>query len=727
MSWPASALYLPSHDGDPPKHLLPAATYPPAESGAWGELARSAHTPRLHEDQGIVGHAWKVSRLAWRLLDSHSGSGGEAPGEAVAVTEGTAPTRPSGLGEAGICAEIALPVLGKGEVLAVLHFLSLDPEPLPDDVAAALEVVGARVGDVIRRHTAEKELEQSERRLRAMVTSAAHGIVIADPAGNILSWNPAAATLFGRPERPIEGTALFNLFSRRSRRQLTWAIQEVLRDASPEAASATLNLEGLAQDGQEIPLEVTLARWKAGGKVYLTAALHDLTETFLLEEALRRGNRDPLTGLPTREALLKRVRRSMARGDQRPHYRFALLLLNLDGFDEINKSLGHLVGDRLLVAVGKRLEGSVRPGDTVARTGGDEFAVLLEYVEKIQDVIMVTERILGELGRPFDAGDHEIRTSVTIGIALSDSEYDDPGTMLKEADVAMDKARRIRRPYEIADTELYRDALALVRMEADLRASLREEEFLIHYQPLVSVDTGRIVGFEALARWNHPERGIVGPSQFIPVLEASGMISELGAWVRREACAQLTHWQRTFPSSPPLMLSVNVSPVELEDPGFVDGVRQTLEATGLDPSSLHLEITETVFMKHPDRVSEVLGALRALGTQVWIDDFGTGYSSLGYLHHFPVGLLKIDRLFVGRIEETGLNKSIVRTILDLASNLGIGALAEGVETPSQLDQLRELSCRYAQGFLFSEPVEGHAAERLLAGQNGGPLQVQGWG
>ncbi len=693
MGWPAGEAFLPEDDG---LHLAPADICHHAPQGQVGLDDMDYPVPRARKGEGLLGRAWTTGRSSWE--------------------------RPVSGPRAGRCA-VALPIRVRGELFAVLRFHSADPGHPDEDLLSALDVVGNRVGEIIRRQRAEEDLARSERRLRAVITSAAHGIVIANASGMILSWNPAGAALFGRPGERAPSVGLTDLFSSKGQGELARAIQEVMDDPGVDGTTRTLNLDGLSRDRRETPMEVTLARWETGGRSYLTAAVRDLTEKVLLEEALRRADRDSLTGLPTRDLLLKRLRRSMERGAQRPNYRYALLLLDLDGFDQINKTLGHLTGDRFLIAVAQRLESSVRPGDTVARSGGDEFAVLLEYVEKIQDVILVTERILTELGRSFQVGDHEILTSVSVGIALSDSAYHDPETMLREADAAMARARRVRQPYEIADTELYADALALFRLETDLRTSLKAEQFLIHYQPLVSVDSGRIVGFEALARWDHPERGIVGPDQFIPVLEATGMILELGRWVRREACAQLARWQRDYPSSPPLMLSVNVSPVELEDPGFVEGVGQMLAQAGLDPASLHLEITESVFMNRPERVLGVLAALREMGAQVWIDDFGTGYSSLGYLHHFPVGLLKIDRLFVGRIDETRVNRSIVRTILDLASNLGIGALAEGVETPTQLDRLKELSCTYAQGFLFSEPVAGGAAERLLAGQEREPSEV----
>ncbi len=421
---------------------------------------------------------------------------------------------------------------------------------------------------------------------------------------------------------------------------------------------------------------------------------------------------DALTGLPNRTHLLDHLRQALestARGEREL---FAVLFLDLDRFKNINDSLGHNTGDQLLVALARRVESCLRPGDTVARLGGDEFAIFLDHLADRQEAVRVAERIQAEVARPFTLNDHEVYSNTSIGIAFSATGYRHPEDILRDADIAMYRAKANGKArYELFDSGMHAHAVALLQLENDLRRAVERQEFRVHYQPIVAVTTEQITGFEALVRWQHPERGLVWPSEFIPLAEETGLITEIGQWVLREACAQLRRWQVS--AGPGLTMSVNLSGKQFTQPDLFQQVKTTLEQTGLDARCLRLEITESVVMQNAEITAQMLAQLRSLGAQLSIDDFGTGYSSLSYLHRFPVTTLKIDRSFVSRMGLGDENSEIVRTILTLAANLGMDVVAEGVETEGQLKLLRMLHCDYAQGFLFSLPVDADAAGALL--------------
>jgi diguanylate cyclase (GGDEF)-like protein len=431
---------------------------------------------------------------------------------------------------------------------------------------------------------------------------------------------------------------------------------------------------------------------------------------------------DALSGLPNRTLLTDHLRLAIERSRRRGDHLFGVLFLDLDRFKNINDSLGHAAGDRLLVEVARRLENCSRPTDTVARLGGDEFAVLLDGLESQYDAVRVAERVQEELMRPFYLGGHEVYTAASIGITLSTHLYDDPENVLRDADTAMYRAKeKGKARYELFDAEMHADALARLRLENDLRRAIEHREFQVFYQPIVSLSTGRLAGFEALVRWRHPERGIVSPAEFIPLAEETRMIAEIGEFVLRESCRQLTEWRELMPSQQNLFVSVNLSSKQLAQPNLVERIRQTLRETALPAHCLKLEITESAVMENAESAASILTQLRSLGLQLSIDDFGTGYSSLSYLHRFPVDTLKIDRSFVSRMGEGGENAEIVRTIVTLASNLGMAVVAEGVETEEQHIRLEALACEYGQGYLYSAPVDAAAAVSLLRAGQSAPL------
>jgi len=349
--------------------------------------------------------------------------------------------------------------------------------------------------------------------------------------------------------------------------------------------------------------------------------------------------------------------------------------------------------------------------DTLARFGGDEFAILLSGISDGDDAERVAQRIQNDLTLPFELDKNSSFTSASIGIALSDTGYDHPDDILRDADTAMYRAKENGKArYELFDLGMHARAVSRLKLESDLRQAVEQNEFCVHYQPIVALDSERLAGFEALVRWNHPERGLVHPAEFVPAAEETGLIVPIGLWVLEEACATLHKWQQQSPCHRSLTLSVNLSARQLSQLDLVDQVKQTLERTKLDPRCLKLEITESVVMENAEAATNMFKQLRTLGVQLSIDDFGTGYSSLSYLHRFPVNYLKIDRSFVSRMTETNDNAEIVRTIVTLARNLGLEVIAEGVETLEQKEQLRALGCEYGQGYFFARPV---AADKVL--------------
>jgi diguanylate cyclase (GGDEF)-like protein len=415
---------------------------------------------------------------------------------------------------------------------------------------------------------------------------------------------------------------------------------------------------------------------------------------------------DALTGLPNRSLFTDHLRVALRRAHQNEKYLFAVVFLDLDRFKNINDSLGHPCGDELLKLVARRLEMCIRQTDMVARFGGDEFAILLDAIQDASDVVRVAEKVQHVISAPFKLASHETITTASIGVALSASGYIEAEDIIRDADTAMYRAKdRGKARCEIFDTAMHTRAVTLLRLESDLRRALEKDELCVYYQPIVSLTSGELHGFEALVRWRHPERGIVSPSDFIPLAEETGLILPIGLRVLRDACLQLRKWQQSSLSNRDLIMSVNLSGKQLEQPDLIQRIEEVLDESQINPWHLKLEITETVVMENPELAAVTLAKLRSLGVRLSIDDFGTGYSSLSYLNRFPVDTLKIDRSFVTTMNAADENLQIVKTIVTLAGNLGMQVVAEGVETEEQLQQLRSLKCQYGQGYLFSTPLD----------------------
>jgi diguanylate cyclase (GGDEF)-like protein len=428
---------------------------------------------------------------------------------------------------------------------------------------------------------------------------------------------------------------------------------------------------------------------------------------------------DALTGLPNRSLFIDHLRVALMRARQNPDYLFCVLFLDLDRFKNINDSLGHPSGDELLILVARRLEACIRPTDMVARFGGDEFAILLDAMQDPADAARVAEKVQLAISAPFKLHNHEAVTTASIGLALSASTYTEAEDIVRDADTAMYRAKdNGKARYEIFDTTMHTRAVTRLRMESDLRRALEKQELSVYYQPIVSVASGELYGFEALVRWLHPERGMISPTEFIPLAEETGLILPLGLNVLREACCQLQKWQQQSVSNRGLTISVNLSGKQLTQSDLIEKVAGVVSESGIEPSQLRLEITESVVMENAEAAAITLAKLRGLGVRLSIDDFGTGYSSLSYLNRFPVDTLKIDRSFIARMSQGDENLEVVKTIVTLARNLGMDVVAEGVETEDQLAQLGHLKCEYAQGYLFSKPLDASDAQGFILKRRG---------
>ena len=497
-------------------------------------------------------------------------------------------------------------------------------------------------------------------------------------------------------------------------------LDQVRRAIDTQAAGASSNFETehrmLHADGtyRWMSCRVDVIRDEGGNPIRMTGSHSDITAKKVT---------DALTGLPNRLLLLDRLTGSVERSRRRHGFLYAVLLLDLDRFQSLVERIGSTAGNQLLIAVARRLERSLRAGDTVAHPGhdhvvghldGDEFIILLDGLNEISEAKAVAERLLEELSMPFRLGGHEVFVTASIGVALSATGYSRSEEVLRDADIALHRAKSLGKARcEVFDTAVLDSVQARLRLEEDLQGAMDRQEFSVVYQPVLALAPGKIEGFEALVRWNHPTRGSVPPLEFIPIAEKTGLIVPLGRWVLHEACLQLKAWRKSHRTRKNLWISVNFSIVQFRQPSIVEEVGQILRSVDLDPHCLLVELTESVVMENPEAVRSLLMQLRVMGVRIALDDFGSGYSSFGYLRQLPVDFIKIYRCFTRKMESGKDAVEIVRTMSDLAHQLGLSVIAEGIEDAVQLQLIRSVNCEYGQGFLFSRPVDGEKCSELL--------------
>lgn len=570
--------------------------------------------------------------------------------------------------------------------------------------------------DITERQEAQRALRQSEERYALAAAGSNDGLWDWDLATNSIYLSPRWKEMLGYTPEDV-GDGAEEWFSRIHPED----VQRVTAQLDAHLSGAVSNFES----EHRVRHRDSTYRWmlvrglavrdESHHAYRIAGSMTDVTDRKRVEEqSIHDALHDNLTGLPNRTLFLERVRQALARHRRNPSASFGVVYLDLDRFKVVNESLGHIHGDDLIIAAARRLEHNLKFGDSVARLGGDEFAMLLEDVADKNEALGVCDMLQKALASPFTLSGKEIFATASMGAAHSKEGYGRPEDILRDAELAMYKAKELGKAQAVAfDPKMRGTTVTPLGMETDLRRALERDEITLRFQPIISLATGRIQGFEALARWMHAERGEVSPTEFIPLAEETGMIVELGQWVLRHACEQTVRWRDQFTSTGPLEISVNLSSRQFNQYDLVRMVTSSLEGTGMDPSYLKLEITESALMENAHLSAQMLQDLKALKIRVCVDDFGTGYSSLSYLHTFPIDTLKIDKSFVQDMGRNRHNLEIVRTISLLAQNLRLDVIAEGVETPEQLAQLRAIGCGFAQGYLFSEPLNVAGVERLL--------------
>ena len=576
------------------------------------------------------------------------------------------------------------------------------------------------------KHQMEKQLRENHRWLTTVLTSIGDAVIASDLQGCITFMNPVAEALTGWQQeeavnRPLE--EIFTIFDETTRDAIASPLVQAL-----QAGSIAYLLDGamlLSKDGTETPIDdcATPIRDENGIIQGGVLVFRDITEKKQIQQQLiHNAFHDGLTGLPNRALFMDRLNHALDQVKRYSDQGFALLFLDIDRFKVINDSLGHGIGDKLLIAIAGRLERCLRANDTVARMGGDEFAVLLDYATDTATACRTAMRILEELSKPFALDEYEVFTAASIGIVTEINTYFENSAnpaedLIRNADIAMYRAKaQGKGRYEIFNAAMYTQVKALLQLETELQRALSNHEFRVYYQPIVLLSTEQVVGFEALVRWQHPQRGLLSPAEFVSVAEETGLIILIDWWVMREACRQLRRWQLSHTSAASLTVSINVSSKQFAQPNLVEQIEQALQETGLTAESLKLEITESAIVENTESATVIFTQLKALGIQLHIDDFGTGYSSLSYLHQFPIDVMKIDRSFVSSLDHDSEKLEIARAISTLARNLGMEAIAEGVETAAQVERVKELQCRYGQGYFFSRPLDSQAAEGLIVAQ-----------
>jgi diguanylate cyclase (GGDEF)-like protein/PAS domain S-box-containing protein len=610
---------------------------------------------------------------------------------------------------------VALPMIAM--FLTTLHYYFAQQEATERE--AAERSIRERA-EAAQREAAQQahylgELDRSERRFQSAFTHAAIGMGLVSVAGRLLRANHALCALLQRPAEAIGGTSFGEFLVPEDADTLNTQLQRVL---ARELDTLILELRCRPRDRAErwVLLHCAIFADAHESEACLIFQVQDITDRRLAESRLQYiAYHDGLTQLANRSHFYECLVRAIEAYRRDPSQQFAVMYLDFDRFKRINDSMGHSTGDKFLVRAARRIKQVVRPTDVVARLGGDEFAVLVELRGSTHQAVVLAERLQDVLREPFRIAGTEISSSASIGITFSDPSYQSPEEVLRDADLAMYKAKsKGKACYALFDASLYERASERLQLETELQQALASDQLSMAFQPLYQIESRRLVGFEALMRWDHPERGQIGPGSFVSLAEESTLINELTRWAIRYACRQLRQWHQQYPASRGLDVHVNISGKDLTGPQFAVFVRDCLREAGVSPSSLVLEITESTLMQQLETVVPTLKELRELGVGLSVDDFGTGYSSLSYLSVLPITSLKIDRSFVRQIGETKESGEIVRAIVRLGEALGKRVIAEGVETRAQLEHLQQMGCDWAQGFLLSRPLGVPQVAGLLA-------------
>jgi diguanylate cyclase (GGDEF)-like protein/PAS domain S-box-containing protein len=576
--------------------------------------------------------------------------------------------------------------------------------------------VASRIGRMTReKESIEAELADNEARFRSLVQESSDVTMVISDA-RLTYVSPSVTRVLGYPEDDLAEIRYVDLIHPDDKQGVVDAVVAMMGE---QGGSGLIECRLRHRDGHWVPFESSCRNLLDDPVVNgFVITGRDVSERKELEEALEhRAFHDALTGLANRALFRDRIEHVVARA-QRSDMTFGVLYVDLDGFKVVNDTLGHAVGDGVLVEVADRLRGAIREVDTAARLGGDEFAILLEDMQEESGAARVASRILESLRAPVRVQGTEVSIDASIGIAIHE-DGESAEELLRNGDIAMYMAKNAGKGcYEIFEPSMHLAVVERLQLESDLQKALDRDELQLHYQPIVDLADRSIVGVEALLRWNHPDRGMVSPGEFIPLAEETGLIIPIGRWVLLEACTQIAAWQDLFSTEPPLHISVNVSMKQLSHGDVVADVREALDRSGIDPAGLTLELTESALVQDPDATVQVLRQLKALGVRLAVDDFGTGYSSLSYLQRFPVDILKIDRSFVEGVVDGSQNPALVRAIVDIGHSLKLETVAEGIEHDEELTQCRALQCHLGQGYLFARPAKGDDIEELLVQQVG---------
>lgn len=579
---------------------------------------------------------------------------------------------------------------------------------------------------------AQVRLKDREELFRLISENANDMIALVGVNGQRIYNSPGYTKILGYSPEELQSTSSFEQIHPDDRQKVI----EAGKEARTTGVGRRLEYRVKHKDGSWRVLESTASaiRNSHGEVEKLVIVNRDITERKLGDEKLARSaSYDALTELPNRAYFMEHLQRTFEFGKHTPGYNYAVLFIDVDDFKKINDTMGHVIGDQVIMEVGRRLTASLRRQDRgfnpakqeevserpmmhnlVARLGGDEFAILSAGMNDPVDATRIAKRIQETLALPLVLNKQELKISASVGVALSSVPHTTPEELLRDADIAMYRAKVLGKARcEVFDQEMHTRVVDRAKLESDLRDAVKRQEFRLHFQPIVSLKTDRISGFEALLRWQRPGVGLVGPAEFIHVAEETGLILPIGRWLLQESCRTLKLWQVTYPCDPPLTISVNVSPKQFAQANLIYESSLALQESGLDPHSLHLEITESMAMSDSAKTSHVLSQLKNLNIGISIDDFGTGYSSLDQLRRFPVDVLKIDRSFVSGMDVDNESLEIVRLVAMLAHNLGMKVIAEGVENAQHVSNLKLLGCEFGQGYFFSKPLTREDARALL--------------